>query len=129
METVSEMIQADTFSPTSRSLLSRESAGMTRCGVILILGLLLGACGSSDGGPDDVPDAEPGLAGGVEGANVHTAFSGGGWRAHTAQAAWMMGMLDAGDMDLDALTQSVGSMASNSGGTWFLTQLAYIRGI
>jgi len=65
--------------------------------------------------PDPGPDAEP----------VYLSISGGGWNTHSAQAGWFSGMLDASGADLAALTQHVDAVSANSGGAWFLTQLAY----
>ncbi len=90
-----------------------------------LVALVLCACGSSDdgSGPDDGPG--PDVGGDKKFGSIHTAFSGGGWRSHTAQAAWTLGMMNAGGLSLDEVFENAGSMSSNSGGTWFLTQLAY----
>jgi len=37
----------------------------------------------------------------------------------------MMGMLDAGDLELAGLMKNVRLLATNSGGSWFLSQMAY----
>jgi len=71
--------------------------------------------------------------------DVHVAFAGGGWRAHTGHAAWVMSLLasnnTAGGCDLsdlsgnptclaDAFT-NVKTVSGNSGGSWFSTMLMY----
>jgi hypothetical protein len=56
---------------------------------------------------------------------VYLAFSGGGWHSHTALSGWMAGMLDASGGDLAALLVNVDAISSNSGGSWFLTQLTW----
>jgi hypothetical protein len=86
------------------------------------LGISVAGCGSSGNG--DGPGNDTGVGAGLS-RDVHTAFSGGGWRAHTAQAAWMMGMLDAADSDLDGVLSNVRSMSANSGGSWFLSHMAH----
>lgn len=65
--------------------------------------------------------------------DTYVAISGGGWRAHTAQAAWTMGLLegyragspDSASVDLSTVFEDVHGIASNSGGSWFSTMLAY----
>ena len=66
----------------------------------------------------------------VKEQKVYTAFSGGGWHAYTTHAALLMGALDGMSNDgakrsLEALTQHVVGMAANSGGSWFLSMLAF----
>lgn len=56
---------------------------------------------------------------------VHLAFAGGGWRAHTGHAAWTMSLLDSGNIKLDSVFTNVGTISSNSGGSWFSTMLMY----
>lgn|GEM_PF-3500383 len=64
---------------------------------------------------------------------VYMALSGGGWRAHTAQSAWMMGLLDAcrannskpEDCSLETLLSNAKVISTNSGGSWFNTMLVY----
>lgn len=51
--------------------------------------------------------------------------SGGGFRTHSAQAAWLMAMMESSGEDLAGITEHVGGISSNSGGSWFLSQLAY----
>lgn len=59
--------------------------------------------------------------------NRSVAISGGGFRSHSGQAAWTMAMLNKSGMTLDQAMQNVGPISSNSGGSWFLTQLAYSK--
>jgi hypothetical protein len=56
---------------------------------------------------------------------VHVAFSGGGWRAHTALAGWTMSLLEDGAYTVDDAFENVQTLSSNSGGTWYLTMLSY----
>jgi len=68
-------------------------------------------------------------------SEVYMAISGGGWRAHTAQSAWMMGLLDAcrakmknpKDCNLETLLGNVKVISTNSGGSWFNTMLVYSK--
>lgn len=57
--------------------------------------------------------------------SVHVAFSGGGWRAHTAHAGWTMSLLNNGSNKLEDVFANVGTVSSNSGGSWFSTMLMY----
>jgi len=56
---------------------------------------------------------------------VHLAFAGGGWRAHTGHSAWTMSLLDDGSKTVDEVFSNVGTISSNSGGSWFSTMLMY----
>jgi hypothetical protein len=56
---------------------------------------------------------------------VYLSFSGGGYHAQTAGAAWVMGVTDRIDGDVDEMMENVGGISALSGGTWFLTLLAY----
>ncbi|MEM7087137.1 MAG: hypothetical protein AAF489_13200 [Bacteroidota bacterium] len=56
--------------------------------------------------------------------NVHVAFAGGGWRAHTGHSAWVISLLQNGKLSLEDAFGQVGVIGSNSGGTWFSTMLA-----
>ena len=56
---------------------------------------------------------------------VHVAFAGGGWRAHTGHSAWTISLLDNGSKTLSDVFTNVGTMSSNSGGSWFSTMLMY----
>lgn len=58
-------------------------------------------------------------------AKVHVAFAGGGWRAHTAHSAWIISLLDNGTKTLNDVFTNVGTMSSNSGGSWFSTMLMF----
>jgi hypothetical protein len=100
-----------------------------RFAVRMLLGLMtcgLVACTSAR------PPA--GNAGGDQSTvETYMAISGGGWRAHTAQAAWTMGLLRAArdtspspeSVNLGTVFGSVSGISSNSGGSWFNTMLAY----
>ncbi|WP_299767271.1 hypothetical protein [uncultured Dokdonia sp.] len=57
--------------------------------------------------------------------NIHVAFAGGGWRAHTGHTAWTMSLLETNGNKLDNVFQHVESIGSNSGGSWFSTMLIY----
>ena len=56
---------------------------------------------------------------------VYLAVSGGGWHTHTATAGWLSGMLDKSGGTLEDIMQHVVAISSNSGGSWFIGQLAY----
>ncbi len=56
---------------------------------------------------------------------VHVAFAGGGWRAHTAHSAWTISLLDNGNKKVSDVFSSVGTLSSNSGGSWFSTMLTF----
>lgn len=59
------------------------------------------------------------------------AFSGGGWSTHTASSGWLSGLLAAGQQGLvptstlHDIFADQDLVAGNSGGSWFLTMLAY----
>ena len=57
--------------------------------------------------------------------NVHVAFAGGGWRAHTGHSAWVMSLLPGHNHALSDAFKHVGTISSNSGGSWFSTMLMY----
>jgi len=61
--------------------------------------------------------------------DVHVAFAGGGWRAHTGHSAWVISLLDnqpgGTTTTLDAAFKNVNTISSNSGGSWFSTMLMY----
>jgi hypothetical protein len=66
----------------------------------------------------------------VKAQKVYLSLSGGGWHAHTTHVAWVMGALDGMASDgksrtLEALTEHVDAISSNSGGSWFLSMLAF----
>jgi len=58
-------------------------------------------------------------------------FSGGGWSTHTASSGWLSGLLAAGQQglvpssSLHSIFANQDLLAGNSGGSWFLTMLAY----
>ena len=56
---------------------------------------------------------------------VHIALSGGGWRAHTGHSAWIMSLLNNGQISLNEALQNVGAISSNSGGSWFSSKLMF----
>ncbi len=56
---------------------------------------------------------------------VHIAFAGGGWRAHAAHAGWTISLLHNGKKTLEDVFTHVGTISSNSGGSWFSTMLVY----
>jgi len=55
---------------------------------------------------------------------VHVAFAGGGWRAHTGHSGWIISLLNKTRKLKDAFA-NVGTISSNSGGSWFSTMLMY----
>jgi len=66
--------------------------------------------------------------------DVYLAFSGGGWNSHSMLAGMIAGMLDGmhnerrnemARRSLLRLFHNVEGISANSGGSWFLTQLAY----
>ncbi len=57
--------------------------------------------------------------------SVHIAFAGGGWRAHAAHAGWTISLLQNGKKALEDVFTHVGTVSSNSGGSWFSTMLVY----
>lgn len=72
-------------------------------------------------------------------SDIHVSYAGGGWRAHTGHAAWVMSLLDANNTQagctlsgtsgnsqcLDAAFANVKTISGNSGGSWFSTMLMY----
>lgn len=54
---------------------------------------------------------------------VHIAFAGGGWRAHTGHAGWIVSLLNS-NKNLKETFVNVGTISSNSGGSWFSTMMA-----
>ena len=57
-------------------------------------------------------------------------FSGGGWNSHSLLAGLLAGSLDGlaaqkGSSSIDSLLGRISGIAANSGGSWFLSQLAY----
>jgi hypothetical protein len=62
---------------------------------------------------------------GVALTNRLVSFSGGGWNSHSILAGLLSGALDASKTDLKGLFSNVQGISANSGGTWFLSMLAY----
>ncbi|MFN0174048.1 MAG: hypothetical protein ACKVU0_05320 [Saprospiraceae bacterium] len=73
-----------------------------------------------------------------ENSDIHVAFAGGGWRAHTGHAAWVMSLLQSNEANgctlsgtsgnpdcLKAAFSNVKTISGNSGGSWFSTMLMY----
>ena len=59
---------------------------------------------------------------------VRVALSGGGWHSHTCHSAWFAAMLDAPwAPTLKQVLHNVDVIASNSGGSWFLSMLAFSK--
>lgn len=85
---------------------------------ILLTFTFLSGCNSKDSKKDTIIEE-------VVTTEVHLAFAGGGWRAHTGHAAWTMALLDNGNKTLDDVFTNVGTISSNSGGSWFSTMLMY----
>lgn len=82
--------------------------------------LALGCRPQSEPAPPPSVDEAP--------ATLHVAYSGGGWRTHTAMTGYIMALLDKGGAErwsLEEAFSNVGTVSSNSGGTWFSTMLAY----
>jgi hypothetical protein len=93
-------------------------------GAPLWLALLIFTGCSSDGGDGGSGQATTDT-GADENTPVHVAFAGGGWRAHTAHAGWLMSLLDDGAYTVNDVLGNVETLSSNSGGTWFLSMLTY----
>ncbi len=55
----------------------------------------------------------------------HVAFAGGGWRAHIGHSAWTMALLQEKDHSLADAFANVGTISSNSGGSWYSTMLMF----
>lgn len=63
----------------------------------------------------------------LEAKEVQVAFAGGGWRAHTGHAGWIISLLENGGntrLSLDQAFSQVSTIGSNSGGSWFNTMMA-----
>ena len=59
---------------------------------------------------------------------VRVALSGGGWHSHTCHSAWFAAMLDAPwAPTLKQVLHNVDVISSNSGGSWFLSMLAFSK--
>jgi hypothetical protein len=94
--------------------------------VALSLVILLSVSCSSDSG-SGAPQEAPVVGEETEATLVHVAFAGGGWRAHTGHAAWTTSLLEDGHNTLYQAFANVQTLSSNSGGTWFLSMLAYSK--
>lgn len=53
------------------------------------------------------------------------AFSGGGWNSHSTLAGLIGGALATSGQDLSSMFGQTQAISANSGGTWFLSHLAY----
>lgn len=62
---------------------------------------------------------------GTVSTNRLVSFSGGGWNSHSILAGLLSGALDASNTDLKDIFSNVQGISANSGGTWFLSMLAY----
>jgi len=60
-----------------------------------------------------------------ESLNRLLSFSGGGWNSHSTLAGLLSGAMDVSGVDLQSLFEKIDSVSANSGGTWFLSHLAY----
>ena len=58
--------------------------------------------------------------------SVYLSFSGGGFHSHSALSGFTAGLLgESDDTSLSEVFSNVRMITANSGGTWFMTQLAY----
>ena len=64
---------------------------------------------------------------GAANGQVHVAFAGGGWRAHTGHSAWNIAMMAGGSRKLKDIYANTGVISSNSGGSWFSTMLMFSK--
>jgi len=106
----------------SNNVLRQETAtnpATLLCQVTLAVLGTLGCLSCSSPDAPDVPLAAESAS------SVHVAFAGGGWRAHTAHAAWTISLLEDGTKTLDEVFANVATISSNSGGTWFNSMLVY----
>lgn len=94
--------------------------------VSLSLAILLCVSCSSGSGSGAAQQA-PVVGEETEATPVHVAFAGGGWRAHTGHAAWTTSLLEDGHNTLYQAFANVQTLSSNSGGTWYLSMLAYSK--
>lgn len=85
---------------------------MIRLALTLAFSFAAASCGDSENRTNE-PD------------KIYLSFSGGGYHAQTAGAAWVMAVTDRIDSDVDGMMENVGAISSISGGTWFVTLLAY----
>ena len=99
--------------------------GADRAARLPLLLAMLWFAGCSSDGSDNLSGQTTADAGADENTPVHVAFAGGGWRAHTAHAGWLMSLLDDGAYTVNDVFDNVETLSSNSGGTWFLSMLTY----
>ena len=97
-----------------RDQISAVILGIMACFLIFILGVP-GVSATIDGWV-------PGLGSLLQ---HYLGLSGGGIAAHTLHAGMIMGALDQSGTDLNGTLGNIDSIASTSGGSWFLSQLAY----
>ena len=100
---------------------SRIDENFRKLALAALVLLLAVGCNSSDSATS-VTEGEPETPSPY---SVHVAFSGGGWRAHTGHAGWTLSLLDGGTKTLQDVFTHVGTVSSNSGGSWFSTMLMY----
>lgn len=92
--------------------------------ILLTILFLLGSCTENPFGAIPTTEVEPEVEA-ISTDNIHVAFAGGGWRAHTAHTAWTMSLLEDNNYKLENVFKNVESIGSNSGGSWFSTMLMY----
>jgi hypothetical protein len=104
-----------------RRIIHRSNFSLSACAILLALTFCTGCA------PTDFTDKVDTsfIEGEAKTEKVHLAFAGGGWRAHTGHSAWTMSLLDDGKLKLDSVFSNVGTISSNSGGSWFSTMLMY----
>lgn len=89
--------------------------------LVIMVAMTLLFVGCKEKAPkSEVPEVLP-----ATNQKVHVAFAGGGWRAHTGHSAWTVSLLDNGSKTLSDVFANVGTMSSNSGGSWFSTMLMF----
>ncbi|MFC4632725.1 hypothetical protein ACFO3O_02340 [Dokdonia ponticola] len=93
-------------------------------GILFATALLSVSCTENPFGATSNTEVEPEVKATIT-DNIHVAFAGGGWRAHTAHTAWTMSLLENNNHKLDNVFKNVESIGSNSGGSWFSTMLMY----
>ena len=102
---------------------SSKRFGLKTIGVISALALIA-SCNSQPN-----PESERLMV--TQNPNVHLAFSGGGWRAHTVHSGLIMSLLQANgctahdESCLTSALSNVQTISSNSGGSWFNSMLNY----
>lgn len=108
--------------------------------IITSLAMVLSFCLSCSPNISDAIKQQPGQTANTS-DEIHVAFAGGGWRAHTGHSAWVMSLLQANNKNtrggctltdpgvennclLKAFTH-VKTISANSGGSWFSSMLMY----